>query len=188
MVNGLEKVAEVSSDLSAKVSDTTISLIAAIVILIIGLILGRFLGNLTRKILHELEIGRILKEQTRIRIPVEQFTASLVRYIIYFIAIIFALNQLGLRTAILNIILIVILIALLIFMILAVKDFIPNFVAGLTLYQKRNIKPGEKILVNNIEGEILNISLLETKVRTRNGDIVYIPNSILTKHVLIKKK
>ena len=73
-------------------------------------------------------------------------------------------------------------------MILAVKDFIPNFVAGLTLYQKRNIKPGEKILVNNIEGEILNISLLETKVRTRNGDIVYIPNSILTKHVVIKKK
>lgn len=184
MVNIIEKVAGVSS----KISDTTINLIAAIVILLIGLILGRFLGNLTRRILHELELDRVLREQTRIKIPVEQFLSSLVKYVIYFVAIILALNQLGLRTAILNVILAIILIAIVIFMILAVKDFLPNLVSGIMLYQKRNIKAGNRILVNNIEGEVLHISLIETKVRTRNGDIVYIPNSILTKNVVIRKK
>ncbi|MEK6907447.1 MAG: mechanosensitive ion channel domain-containing protein [Nanoarchaeota archaeon] len=176
------------NSLSSKLSDLTLNLVAAVVILLVGLVVGRFLGNLTRKVLHELELDRLLKEQTRFKIPLEQFLGSLVKFIIYFIAIIFALDQLGLQTAILNVILAIILIILVVFMILAVKDFIPNLVAGLFLHQKRNIKPGEKIEVNNIEGEVVNVTLVETKLRTKSGDIVYIPNSILTKNVVIKKK
>ena len=73
-------------------------------------------------------------------------------------------------------------------MILAIKDFIPNLISGLMLHQKRNLKPGDRIIINNVEGEIINVTLIETKIRTRSGDIVYIPNSILTKNVVIKKK
>ncbi len=174
--------------LSSKLSDITLNLIAAVVILLIGLVIGRFLGNLTRKVLHELELDRLLKEQTRFKVPLEQFLGSIVKFIIYFIAIIFALNQLGLRTAILNIILIIILVTLVIFIILSVKDFIPNLVSGLILHQKRNIRPGERIEVNNIEGEIINVTLVETKLRTKNGEIVYVPNSILMNNVVVKKK
>jgi len=93
------------SSLSSKLSDFTLNLIAAIVILLVGLVIGRFLGNLTRKVLHELELDKLLREQTRFKIPLEQFLGSLVKFIVYFIAIIFALDQLGLQTAILNIIL-----------------------------------------------------------------------------------
>ncbi len=174
--------------LSSKISDFTLNLIAAIVILLLGLVIGRFLGNLTKRILHELELDKLLKEQTRFKIPLEQFFGSIVKFIIYFTAIIFALNQLGLQTAILNIILIIILVSLVIFIILAVKDFIPNLVAGLFLHQKRNIKPGERIEVNNLEGEIVSVTLVETKLRTKSGEIVYIPNSVLTKNVVIKKR
>jgi small conductance mechanosensitive channel len=173
---------------TSNLSNTTINLIAAIVIILIGLVIGRFLGNLTRKILHELEIDKLLKEKTKFKFPLEQFLGSLIKYIAYFASIIFALNQLGLKTAVLNIILIIILVLLVGFMLLALKDFIPNLVAGIMLHQKRKIMPGEKIEVNNIEGEIINFSLFETKIRTRNGEIVYIPNSILTKNVVIKKR
>ena len=173
---------------SSKLSDLTLNLVAAIVILLVGLVVGRFLGNLTRKVFHELELDKLLREQTRFKIPLEHFLGSLVKFIVYFISIIFALDQLGLQTAILNIILTIILIVIVAFIILSVKDIIPNLIAGLFLHQKRNIKPGEKIEVNNIEGEVINVSLTETKVRTKNGDIVYIPNSILTKNVVIKKK
>ena len=129
------------SSLSSKLSDFTLNLIAAIVILLVGLVIGRFLGNLTRKVLHELELDKLLREQTRFKIPLEQFLGSLVKFIVYFIAIIFALDQLGLQTAILNIILAIIIMIIVIFMILAIKDFIPNLMAGLFLHQKRNIKP-----------------------------------------------
>ncbi len=166
----------------------TLNLVASIVILVIGLLVGRFLSNLTKKVLQELELDRVLKEQARIKLPLTQLISSIVKYLIYVAAIIAALNQLGLKSFILNIVLGVIIIILVIFMILSLKDFIPNLVAGLFLFQKRNINPGEMIRVNNIEGEVLNITLFETKIRTRNHEIVYIPNSVLTKSIVIKKK
>ena len=177
MVLGLENI-----------STTTINLVAAVITLIIGLLLGRFLGNLTRKLVYELELNRILKEKANVKIPLGEYLSLLVKYITYTIAIILSLNQLGLKGIILNIILIILTILLIIFMILSLKDFVPNLMAGLTLTQKRNIKPGNIIELNNIEGEVINITLLETKLRTRNGDVVYIPNSILTKTMVIKKR
>ena len=169
-------------------NDITIKLIAAIIILVLGLVIGRFLSNLVKKILHELELDRVLKEQGRIKVPLTQLISALIKYIIYFVAILAALNQLGLQSFILNIILTVVTLVLIIFMILSLKDFVPNLTAGIYLYQKRSINPGEIIQVNNIEGEVLNITLLETKLRTRNKEIVYIPNSVLMKSVLIKRK
>ena len=170
------------------ISTTTINLVAAVITLIIGLLLGRFLGNLTRKLIYELEINKILREKTNVKIPLGEYLSLLVKYVIYAIAIIMSLNQLGLKGIILNAILVILIILLIIFMILSLKDFVPNLMAGLTLTQKRNIKPGNIIEINNIEGEVINITLLETKIRTRNGDIVYIPNSILTKTMIIKKR
>ena len=172
----------------ANLNELTLNLIAAIVILVVGLIIGRFLSNLTKKVLHELELDRILKEQARVKVPLTQLITNLVKYGVYFVAILAALNQLGLRNFILNAILTIVIIILVVLMILSLKDFVPNLVAGLFLYQKRNINPGDMIQVNNIEGEVLHITLFETKIKTRSNEIVYVPNSVLTKSIVIKKK
>lgn len=187
MVNDtLTDIAEASSKITG-LNDITLNLIAAIATLILGLLIGRFLSNLVKKLLHELELDRILKEKARIKLPLTQLITSIIKYIIYGIAILLALNQLGLRSFILNAILTIIVVLLVVFMMLSLKDFIPNFTGGLFLYQKRSINPGDVIKINNIEGEILNITLLETKLRTKNNEIVYIPNSVLTKNVVVKK-
>jgi len=165
-----------------------LNLVAAVVILIIGILVGRFLSNITKKVLQELELDRVLKEKVGIKLPLTQLISSIIKYLVYVASIITALNQLGLQSIILNVILWIIIAVLIVFMILSLKDFIPNLVAGLFLFQKRNINAGEMIRVNDIEGEVLNITLLETKIRTRNHEIVYIPNSILIKNVVIKKK
>jgi len=185
MANGLEGLAEGSTFIQ---NTLTLNLVAAIVILIIGLIIGRFLSNLTRKILNELELDVILKEKARIKLPITEFISSLVKYVIYIIIILFALNQLGLENFILNIILSILIIILIIFILFSLKDFIQNIFSGLFLHQKRNITPGEIIRVNNIEGEILSINLFEIKLRTKENEIVYIPNSVLTKSIVIKKR
>lgn len=169
------------------ISESVFRVIAAIIILLLGLVIGRALSNLTKKLLHELEFERILKKQTKIKVPVEEFSGSLVKYIVYFIAIIMALNQIGLTTLILNIILVVILALLIVFIILAVKDFIPNVVAGFFLSQKDIIKKGDKIKVKDIEGKVVHINLVETKIKTSKDDIIFIPNSVLTKRIVVKK-
>lgn len=162
-------------------------LIAAIVILLIGVFVGRFFGNLLKKILNELHTDKILKEGG-VKVPVEEFFGNALKYLIFFVAIIMALNQLGLATTILYIILIVILIVIIILIILAFKDFIPNVTSGFFIHQKRNLKDGDIIKVNEIEGEILHINLVETKIKTKSGDIIYIPNSVLMKSSVRKKK
>lgn len=163
-------------------------LTAAIIILLIGFIIGRFVNKLLKKVLKELETDRILKEQASVKIPVEEFLSSTAKYLVYFIAIIMALNQLGITTVILQILLFVALVILVAFIILAVKDFIPNVLAGFFIYQKKVLKEGDKIKVNKIEGKVIHVNLVETRIKTKSNDIVHIPNSVLTKNILIKKK
>ena len=182
----LLQIAETSSRITG-LSDFTLKLLASIFILVLGLIIGRFLSNLVKKVLHELEIDRVLKEKARIKLPLTQLVTSLVKYIVYFIAILLALNQLGLKSFILNIILMIVVILLVVFMVLSLKDFIPNLASGLFLYQKRSINPGDTIQIDHIEGEVLNMTLFETKIRTKNKELVYVPNSVLVKSVVIKK-
>ncbi|MBU2633794.1 MAG: mechanosensitive ion channel family protein [Nanoarchaeota archaeon] len=169
------------------ISEPIIRVIVAIVILLFGLIFAKFFSKLIKKILKELEINRVLKEQTKIKVPIEEFLASLVKYIIYFIAVIMALNQLGLTTTSLYVILVVILVIIIIFIILAVKDFIPNIISGFFIHQKRSLKEGDTIKIKDIEGTIIHVNLVETKIETKSKDTIYIPNSLLTKNIITKK-
>jgi len=166
-----------------------VRLIAAIVVILIGFIVARVLSKLTKKGLHELEADKILREQAGVKVPLEEFLASLVKYLTYFAAVILALNQLGLTTVVLQIILFVALAILVGFIVLAFKDFIPNITAGFFLHMKKMINEGDTIKFKTIEGKVLHINLVETKIQTKNKDIVYIPNSLLTKkEIIIKKK
>ncbi|MEW6062860.1 MAG: mechanosensitive ion channel domain-containing protein [Nanoarchaeota archaeon] len=168
------------------ITETIVNLMASILILLIGLIIGRFAGKLIKKVLSELNVNVILKKESRIKIPFEEFISMLVKYIIYFIALIIALNQLGLTTIVFYITLTVIFILIGIFIILAVKDFIPNIVAGLMLHQKDSIKLGDKIRVKGVEGKIVHISLTETKIKTKDNDIIFIPNIAMIKNEVVK--
>ncbi len=164
-----------------------IKLIAAIAIILIGLVAARIIHRILTKILQELELNRVLKEQVGIKIPVEEFIGSLTKYIIYFIVIIWALAELGLQTTVLYLLLALFLIIIISFIILAFKDFIPNITAGLFIHQKNLFKPGDVIKVKDIEGEVVSVSLVETILKVKS-DTVYIPNSVITKNELTKKE
>jgi small-conductance mechanosensitive channel len=71
---------------------------------------------------------------------------------------------------------------------LATKDFIPNLVAGLFMLKKTEIEKGKRIKAGNVEGTVVEIGLIETKIKTKKGDEIYIPNSTLTKEKLVVKK
>lgn len=175
-------------DIYAIISQTTANIAAAIIIILIGLVLGRFIGRFAQKILNELETNKILKQKTTINIDLEELVGSVIKYVIYFISLIMALNQVGLTPLILKIILIIILILMIIFIVLAVKDYIPNVVAGFVLHQKRVLKEGDVILFKDIEGKVITTSLIETRIETKNGDIIFIPNSVLMKKEIVIKK
>ena len=62
------------------------------------------------------------------------------------------------------------------------------FISGLTIKQKGIIHEGDFIQVKNIKGLVETIDLIETKIKTKEGDLIFIPNAILTKHEIINYK
>lgn len=168
------------------VSNVIINLIAALIIIIFTLIVANIVEKLIRKILHELELDKILKKQG-ITVPFEKFISSIVKYFIYFIGLIWALNQLGVATLILHIILIVVLTIFVAIIIIAFKDFIPNIIAGFIIHNKKIIKKNNIIQINKIQGKVLEIDILDTKIKTEDGDKMIIPNSMIVKNTIIIK-
>ena len=165
-----------------------IKFIIAIIIILIGFVIGRTAEKVLQRILHEIELNKNLKK-AGIKLPLSKLITNFTKYFIFFIAVIWALTELGLTTTILNMISAVVLILILISLILAVKDFIPNAFAGFFIYKKNMFKQGDKITVHNLKGTIEKISLIETEIKTEKGDTIYIPNSFITKkEVLIKKE
>jgi small-conductance mechanosensitive channel len=174
--------------IGAVLSNVYLNFAVAIIILLAGLIIGRLAGRFIHKILEEVELNRLLRKTAGIRFAMDEIIASLIAYFIYFIAIVMALDQIGVATAVLKIISIAIIIIIIASIILGVRDFFPNILAGIFISQKRLISKGDKVRIGEIEGNIIDINMIETRIVTRKGDIIYMPNSLLTKREVIKLK
>ncbi len=167
-------------------SENIIKAVTVLLVILLGLLISKIITNLIRKVMRGIEINRIIKEQLKIKLQVEENLASFLKYLIYFITAILALNILGIPTKILQIILIIILILTVLFIILAFKDWVPNLVSGFYILKSKKLKKGDKIKMNNIEGKIIKVNFIETKIETNNKEIIFIPNSNITKYEVIK--
>ncbi|MFC1691022.1 mechanosensitive ion channel domain-containing protein [Nanoarchaeota archaeon] len=163
-------------------------IIVALIILLIGFIVGKLVSRTLARLLNEFDIDKILKSSAGIELSIEKLFSSFVAYCIYFIAIIMALNQFNITTTILQMLLGAVLIILIVSAVLAMKDFLPNVFAGLSLYKSRDIKEGDVIKYKDIKGKITEMKLTETRLTTKSGDTIYIPNSVLKKNEIIKVK
>ncbi len=171
-----------------KYTEFPIKVIGAFLILIIGLIIVTTLTNILRRFFRGIELNKLLQEQLKIKISVEEHLLSALKYIIYFIILTLILTQLGVPSNVLLIIAAIFLVLISIFLILAFKDWIPNLISNFYLKNTNKIKVGDLIKVKGIKGKILAINLLETKIETINKEIIFIPNTNLTKYEVIIEK
>ena len=163
------------------------NVVAAIIIVLIGFILAKVIGRFVQRILHEAELDKILKRAGS-KIGFEDALAHIAEYVIYFITIVFALNQLGITTTVLYILAVALLAVLVLSVFLSIKDLIPNFIAGLTIHKRSLFKEGSTISINGISGKVIKLSLLETRIKTKNKDIISFPNTIvLSSKIKVKK-
>ena len=172
----------------AEYSELLIRILGAFLILILGLIVAQILSNILRKIIRGTEISKALEEQLKLKIPLESYISSFLKYLIYFITIIIVLSQLGISTKILQTILVILIILITIFVILAFKDWIPNLISGFYIIKTQKVKVNDIIKVKGIKGKVIQVNLLETKIETNNNEVIFIPNSNLTKFELTKEK
>jgi small-conductance mechanosensitive channel len=163
------------------------NLVVAVVVLLIGIILARIVERVVLRILHELELDKWLRK-AGLKFAMEQTVSHVVRYVIYFITVIAALNRVGLTSFVLNILAAGVIVLVIAAILLGVKDFIPNFMAGLRIHHRGFVKVGDVIRVRDLEGEVRQINLLDTRIKTVSGDLLFVPNSMLTKHEVLRHK
>lgn len=161
---------------------------SAVIVLLIGFIIGKVLGKLTQRGLHEVEVNRILKK-AGVPFGLEELVGHIVQYFIYFIAIVVALDQLGVTAFVLYAVAAIVVVVLAIAFLLSIKDFIPNFFAGVRLNYRKFFTVGDSITVGSVSGRVKEFGLLETKLVSKNGDIIHLPNAVLIKQeVRVRKR
>ena len=162
-------------------------IITAVIILLIGFIIAKLVGRLIQRILHEAELDSLLK-RAGAKVSFEMALSHIAEYFVYFMTIIFALNQLGITTVVLYILAIAAIGVLIISVFLGMRDFIPNFMAGWYIHRKELIKEGRQVKINGVSGKVVKLSLLDTRIKTKKGDLIYLPNSVVLKSKITQKK
>ncbi len=165
-----------------------INIIVALLIFFIGFIIGKLLGKILKKVLRHMNLDYFLRKTLGFKVSAEDILSGSVSYFIYIISFIMALNQLGLSTAILQMVIGGVIVIIVISIILSIKDFLPNVVAGLVLREKAFVSENDVIRIKDIEGKVVELGMVETIIQNRHGDRIFIPNIVFTKNEVINYK
>ena len=156
------------------------------IIFIAGLFLGNVLGNLTKRLVRKINLNGNLKKTLGVDFDPENIAYKFVKYTIIIIATIAALIQIGIAISVMNFLLFVFAGIILISFSLALRDFVPNAVAGLYIISTKKLVKGEKIKFKDFDGTIKKINLLNTQLDMTSKNTMLIPNSYLIKNLIIK--
>ena len=169
------------------VNENSIKIISAILIILIGVVISRFLSKLIYKLLISIQLSKFLKNKINMRLPLEEVISYIIKYLGYFVSLVAALNYMGVGTFVQQFILILILIMIASIVFFSLKDFVPNFIAGLIIHRKNLLKEGDNIKIMGIEGRVSTVDLLYIKIVKKEKELFILPNSVFTKAILKKK-
>ncbi len=71
---------------------------------------------------------------------------------------------------------------------MAAKDSLANFFGGISLFMDRTFKVGDYVIIDNDKrGEVMEVGIRSTRIKTRDDIMVTIPNSILSTSIIINE-
>jgi len=156
-------------------------------VLVLGYLITKFVTDVLKSFLSKKEILDMLKALSMDENVVELLISGL-KYLLYIVTILLAINQLGVSLFILEVVMYLIIILLFIIIVLSLKSFVINAAAGISLVKNKHIRKGDKIKVNGYEGVVDNINLMNVVLKEKNGRVVIIPNSKLNDKIITKLK
>jgi hypothetical protein len=158
--------------------------VIALIILFIGLLVGLLIGKISLKLLRELDVNTLLKNYVGFDMKLDEVISKGLTWAIYVLTVLLVLYQLGVATFVVNTISIFIILLAIILVTISMKDFVPNFFAGLRLARRDFFTVGDIVRVDRFEGKIVDIELLEVLVETKAGDVLIVPSSYLLHNVV----
>ncbi|RJQ15506.1 hypothetical protein C4573_05090 [Candidatus Woesearchaeota archaeon] len=173
------------SNAFSTLSPIILNMVIALVILLLGFIIGKVLSNLVKRLLRHVKLDDSLIKVIRIDLNLESFAAAVVSFVIYFLTVIAALNQVGLLGWVIKVITYAVVMVILVMILLGLKDFIPNMVAGFYVKGTMHLRVGRKVHIDSVQGTILSVNLVAIAVETAQKDRVLVPFSLLLKNKVL---
>lgn len=155
----------------------------AVIVLLVSLIVGKLISVLLNKLFLEIQLDKNLNNIISKKFKISKLLSNFVRLLIYGAGIIYSLVLIGIWSYIVNFIGVLILIIVLGTFILAVRDFLPNLIAG--FWTRKKIDVGEPVFIGNIQGEIESFDLLSLTIISGNDKLI-IPYSVFQEKRLKK--
>ena len=163
------------STLSEKFVEWSIDMSGRILAALLVFVVGRFAISMVRKLLRK------FLDRRGVEASVKSFVLSMVNILLIVLLVIAIVGKLGIETTSVA--------ALLASMGLAVgmafSGNLQNFAGGIIVLLFRPYKVGDLITTSqNITGTVQEIQIFHTIIRTYTGDLVYIPNNLMTSTAL----
>lgn len=136
------------------------------------LVLSTFLLIVLTKLVQRWVVHKLLGKST-IELGVRDTVASLVRYIILMLGFIVIFQSAGLDLSAFSILFG----ALCVGIGFGLQSLTNNLVSGLVILVERPIKLGDRVEVGNVKGDVTNISMRATTIRTNSNISVIVPNT-----------
>ena len=172
----------------SKASDLVINLVSAAIILMIGAILGKALGRTISAFLKEIELNRFTENDLHLAINFEEYAGIVISYVCYVISLHLALNTMHLTKTAFYAAFIGIALLVGFSLAISIRDFFPNLFAGMQLREHRAGSDGKPLKYENMAVHIEHIGIVETRIRTKRNDILFVPNAEMEKNLEKKSK
>jgi small conductance mechanosensitive channel len=155
----------------AFLANYSFQIIGALIIVLIGWFLSKYIYNLLIQFFSKHDFDTTLGK----------FAANTVRILILGAMIVVAIGKLGISIAPF----IAAVGAIFLTAGLAIQGSVANFAAGISLVISRPFKIGDTILINNIYGEVEEIKLAYTTLRTEDEELITVPNKNMIGEVIV---
>ena len=161
----------VLNDISAVIGINIARVPSAIVIAVVCYFLYNFVENLFEKVMITAKIDKHLSNMIK----------TVFQIILFFIFIVIISSALGIDTT--SIVAVFSLFGLAIS--LSIQNLVSNVAYAISILINKPYKDGDYIKINEYEGTVEEITFLNTKIKTINNEMIYVPNSTMGSNTIV---
>ncbi len=159
------------NDIKAFFTNNVWNIVLFFSVLLIGIIVIKILINVIRRVFAKSKMEKIA----------QQFILAIIKFVLYLILVLALLSIIGVQiTGIITA-----LSAILLAVGLALESNIANLANGIVIVATKMFKKGDRVIVGDVEGDIININFLFTTLNTPDNKRVTIPNSTIVNSSVI---
>jgi small-conductance mechanosensitive channel len=152
-----------------------ITVLTIIYLILFSAILFYLTGRIRKWIVDQ------LLSKTKMDVGARQATGSIIRYFIIVVGFIVILQTVGIDLTALNVLAGAVGIGLG----FGLQNIVNNFISGLIILFERPIKVGDRIVVGDVEGDVIQVGARSTEVVTNDNITIIVPNSkFITENVI----